>query len=82
MATLPGLPNLPSIADAASSAATSVAQSAAQAADQATLGIFTGNTTKYVMIILGLLLIAAGIFSFDKTRELIVQGGKAAALAA
>jgi hypothetical protein len=36
------------------------------------------TVTKYVTIILGLLLIAAGIFSFDKTRELVVSAGKKA----
>jgi hypothetical protein len=38
--------------------------------------------TKYVMIIVGLLLVAAGIFGFDKVRETVVQTGKAVAVAA
>jgi hypothetical protein len=38
--------------------------------------------TEVVMIILGLLLIAAGIFSFDRTRELITSGVRTAAAAA
>lgn len=42
-------------------------------------------STKYsqvVVVVLGLLLIAAGLFSFDKTREVIVSGAKTAAKAA
>jgi len=35
--------------------------------------------TRTVMIILGLLLIAAGIFSFDKTKTFITQGARAGA---
>lgn len=38
----------------------------------------TGSLTKVVMILLGLLFIAAGIFTFDKTKEVLVQGTKAA----
>jgi hypothetical protein len=35
-----------------------------------------------IIIIIGLLLLAAGIFSINKTREILVQGTKAAAAAA
>lgn len=41
-----------------------------------------GSLTKYVMILLGLLFIAAGIFSFDKAREIVVNTAKAGAHAA
>lgn len=41
---------------------------------------FFGITlTNIVIIVLGLLLITAGLFSFDKTRELVVTGAKTAA---
>jgi hypothetical protein len=40
------------------------------------LGWLGFNKTTIVMVIVGLLLIAAGIFSFDKTRELVVTTGK------
>lgn len=48
------------------------------------VGNFIGSIslTQIIMVILGLLLIAAGIFSFDKTRELVVQGAKTAKSAA
>jgi hypothetical protein len=36
--------------------------------------LMSGN---FVLIVIGLLLVAAGIFSFDKTRELVVSGTKA-----
>ena len=58
--------------------------SASTAANAATAvvtgGAVTSTTqlTKYVLIGLGVLLVAAGIFSFDKTRELVVSGGKVA----
>lgn len=38
-------------------------------------------TSKNVIILLGLLLIAAGLFSFDKTRELVVGAAKTGAKA-
>lgn len=40
------------------------------------------SVPKVVLIVLGLLFIAAGIFSFDKTRELVVSAGKKAGMAA
>lgn len=39
------------------------------------------SLSQIVIILLGLLLIAAGIFSFDKTRELVVSGVKTGAKA-
>lgn len=33
-------------------------------------------SSSLIMVILGLLLVAAGIFSFDKTRELVVTSAK------
>jgi hypothetical protein len=39
----------------------------------------SGSLAQISIIVLGLLLIAAGIFSFDKTREIIVAGTKTAA---
>lgn len=43
------------------------------------LGSGNPTLTKYIIIGLGALLVAAGLFSFDKTRELVVQGAKAVA---
>ncbi len=80
MAGLPLLPNLPSLQGAASSAA-SAAGSAVSAVTNAD-SFLSGKETQIVLIILGMLLIAAGIFSFDKTRELVVKAGKAAGTAA
>lgn len=40
----------------------------------------TGKLAQVSLILLGLLLIGAGLFSFDKTREMIVTGAKAAAV--
>lgn len=68
------------------SAASAVASpaSAASSVASALTGSGTGSTklTQAVMIGLGLLFIAAGIFSFDKTREILVAGGKTAVKAA
>lgn len=44
---------------------------------QSVVSAFFSSTN--VMIMLGLLLIAAGIFSFDKTRELVVNTAGSAA---
>lgn len=35
-----------------------------------------------IIIVVGLILIAAGVFSFDKTREVLVSAGKTAGKAA
>lgn len=53
-------------------------------AKAATSGIVGPVSTleHYVIIILGLILIVAGLFQFDRTRELVVSGAKAAAGAA
>ncbi len=79
MATLPPLPSLPGFSDLTDTA-TKAGAAAASAVDAVqNVGNFLDTkTSSIVMIVLGLLLIAAGIFSFDKTRELIVKGGKAA----
>jgi predicted transporter len=53
---------------------------AGQAVDQVTHPVDT--LTKGVMIVLGLLLIAAGIFSFDKVKTVVVDSAKSAATAA
>lgn len=43
----------------------------------------TGKLAQISIIVLGLLLIAAGLFSFNKTREFVLKGAKTgAALAA
>ena len=76
------LPNLPALApfqaaaDSAVSTAASVAGSAATSVEKTVLGGYT--ITQWVMIVLGMLLIAAGIFQFDKARAVIVKAGKAA----
>lgn len=44
--------------------------------------LFGYSVTKLTMIALGLILVAAGIFSFKETREVLVTAGKAAATAA
>ena len=74
MSTLPTLPNLPALTEAASSAASAVS-SAADAVQNAD-SFLASKETSIVMILLGILLIAAGIFSFDKTREVIVGAGR------
>lgn len=57
------------------------AASAVSTAAQKTL--FGGVTlSQAIVILLGLLLIGAGLFSMQKTREIIVQAGKTAAAAA
>jgi predicted metal-binding membrane protein len=38
----------------------------------------TGKLAQISIIVLGLLLIAAGVFSFDKTKELVLKGAKTA----
>lgn len=79
MSTLAPLPNLAGLQSAGSTAASAASAVASTAATVATGGLLgSGNLTKYVMILLGLLLIAAGIFSFDKTRELVVSATKTA----
>ncbi len=87
LAALPNLsselPSLSDVGSAVSNASSAVASAATSAASSvagtAATAIFGIPLTNAVMIVVGLLLIAAGIFSFDKTRELIVKAGKAAA---
>lgn len=38
----------------------------------------TGKLAQGAVIVLGLLLVAAGLFSFQKTREILVSGAKTA----
>lgn len=38
----------------------------------------TSFLSRGILIVLGLLLVGAGLFSFDKTRELVVSGAKRA----
>lgn len=82
--TLDALNTLRSLDPAA--AVGNAAVGAASAVAGAVSGSGTNSGPSYisriVIIILGLMLIAAGIFSFDKTRELVVEGAKAAAVAA
>lgn len=59
--------------------ATSTSPATATTSGPAWLG---GKLAQVSFIVLGLLLIAAGIFSFDKTREVIVKAGKTAGEAA
>lgn len=89
--SLPSLDDLSSIGDSLSSAASTAASAAGSAASAAGSAVSTGvqkalfgglTLSQIVIIVLGLLLIAAGIFSFDKTRELVVSAGKAAGKAA
>lgn len=61
------------IASAATSAASSAAGDAVSAGSQFFFGVKLSNL---IIILLGLLLIAAGIFSFDKTRELVMPAVK------
>lgn len=65
-----------------SKSASAVSSNAANIATGGLWSLSTLSPTRIVMVILGLLLIAAGIFSFDKTRELVVEGAKVAKTAA
>lgn len=81
------LPSLPTLSDLASSIAANqivpgLGDAVALGTGQATSSGTTSNLTRAIVIILGLLFIAAGIFSFDKVREVIVQTGRTAATAA
>jgi hypothetical protein len=86
MSTLPGLPNLPDLSgnETAQKVASKVSDTASAVASSLnpTAKFLGGSIANFVLIILGLLFIAAGIFSFDKTREVITKAGKAAAAAA
>ena len=76
MNTLPALNSLPSFSDSSTSLGTTVAIVAASTAADAVLpgsGFLLGGLplTRIILVVLGLLLFAAGIFSFEKTREII-----------
>lgn len=85
LTTLPTLPELGNALEQGASAGLAGATSAVStAASTSPLG--TGGTliaglsvTKIVFILLGLILVAAGIFSFKETRSVLVTAGKAAA---
>lgn len=62
--------------------APSTSQPMAAAPDTSGPSWLSGSLAQISVILLGLLLIAAGIFSFDKTREIVVQATKTAAEAA
>ena len=79
--TLPALPTIQAVGGAAVNAATNaVVQSSSSPS------LFSGltgfNMEDIVFIILGFLLIAAGIFAFKGTQQLIASGGKIAEVAA
>jgi hypothetical protein len=80
---LTSLDSLSSIGDALGSAASSAAKTAASVATGGASDLVLGDKlTRGVVIVLGLLLVAAGLFSFEKTREIVVQAGKTAVAAA
>jgi hypothetical protein len=74
---------LTAVSDAGNAAASAAASAALSAVTPAWL---TGNAAKYTVILLGMLFVAAGLFSFDKSREVILetakQGAKGAAAVA
>jgi hypothetical protein len=76
------LSQLSQIGDSLSSTAQVAAAMATGQDPTAPLKSGSSSLTQYVIIGLGLLLIAAGLFSFDKTRDLIVTAGKTAAKSA
>lgn len=79
--SLTSLSSLSSLSNSASTAA-SAASTAASAASSAASFFGSRTLADWILILLGLLLIAAGIFSFDKVRETIIEAGKTAAVAA
>lgn len=77
---LASLPDLPGLGTSASNAASSAASAVSTVAQKT---LFGGLTLSQVIIILvGLLLIGAGLFTMHGTREIIVNAGKTAAKAA
>lgn len=77
------LPNLPTL-DTLQNALGTITQE-----DKNALGVGTQQTegqtdllTKAVIIIIGLILIAVGLFSFDRTKNFVLQTAKAGAKAA
>lgn len=69
---------LDSIGGAFDTAVAAINNAPATAAKLNPVAAVSSSITNYVIIILGLLLVAAGIFSFDKTREIVVNTAKAA----
>jgi predicted transporter len=67
------------VSSAVSDAASSAASSAVNTVSTGVTGWFANYGGRLVMIVLGLLLIGAGVFSFDKTREIAVRAGELAA---
>jgi hypothetical protein len=83
LANLPSLSELTSIAGPVGTVVGAAAQTAANAVTgDSSSSVLPSWGGRAVVIILGLLLIAAGIFSFDSTRKLVVEGTKTAAKAA
>lgn len=81
--TLDSLPTLDQLGQAASAVSDAVSSAASGAASDGLTSLrFASSPTRIVMSILGLLLIAAGIFGFDRTREVITKSAAAAAAAA
>lgn len=71
--------NIGSIATAVGASAEGITAAASSIESQVS---FWTSPSKIVTVFLGLLLIAAGLFSFDKTREIIVPAVKKAAAGA
>lgn len=88
--TAPTIPSIPTTGyDTPSSAAASSTNAAASNVVTATTGVLTsiwnivtGNIENGIFVVLGLLLIAAGIFAFKPTQTLAVNAGKLGAKAA
>lgn len=83
LTALPVLPASISLSDVASAASAAVTAGTGvnvpQAASAAAKTLFGISLSNIVIIVLGLLFIAAGIFSFDKTREVILKAAKTTA---
>lgn len=80
MSGLAPLSNLTTIAPA-TTAANNTTPTAASLPNSAP-SFLNGTLAQVSMIVLGLLFIAAGIFSFDRVRTLAVEGAKTGAKAA
>lgn len=73
------LSSLSSLTDITGQSSSTPATSSTPAASTSTTAgpsWLSGSLSQVALILLGLLLIAAGIFSFDKTKELVVSGAK------
>ena len=88
LTTLPTLPDLTNTLEQGASSVGAIGtgiSSGVATATKAVLGtggatIAGVSLTKIVMILLGLILIAAGIFSFKEARDVLVTAGKAAVI--